>query len=111
MAVNSGSLLLNYGIPPPALPAPAFDQEWTYPLQSVEQGPLNSTAQNTNPYVGVDGIQLTKVPRVPGPVDDSLTWARAIAPSAPRLDYSIDLVSLLPLFCSCALVMVYMTFP
>lgn len=96
MAVNSGSLPSNYQIPPATLPAPIFGQEWRYLLQPVGQDPLDltPTVQNANPNMGID---------------DSLTWARAIAPS-PLLDYSIDHVSLLRLFRSYVLVMEYMSF-
>ena len=110
-AVHSESLSFNYYFPPAALPAPIFGQEWRDPLQSVGQDPLDPspTAQNANPYMGVNHIQLTQVPRVSGPVDDSLTWTGAITPS-PHLDYSLDHVSLLLLFCLCMLVIVCMTF-
>ena len=99
MAVNSGSPLVNYDIPPAALPAPI------YPLQSVGQVPLHTTPAvlDVNPYMGSDDIQLTQVSCVPGPVDNSLTLARPIDQS-PHLDYSIDYVSsllyIMPIYAS-----------
>ncbi|SRR5258706_3064508 len=112
VAVPSVSLLLNHDIPHAALPAPIFDQEWRNPLQSVGQDPLDPTSAvlNANPCMSSDDIKLTQVSCVPGLVDNSLTWARPIDPS-PHLDYSIDDVSLLLVFCSYTLVMESMSFP
>ena len=101
MAVNSGPRLFNHDIPPAASPGG--------PLQSVGQDPLDSTLAvlDANTYMGPDDIQLTLVP---GPVDDNLTWARLLDPSA-HLDYSIDYVSVLLVFILYSLVMKYMSFP
>ena len=112
MAVNSGSLLFNHDIPPAELSAPIFVQEWRHPLQSVGQDPLDSTPAvlNVKSYMGSDDIQLTQVSCVPGPVDNSLTWARPIDRSS-HLDDSLDYVSVMLVFCSHALVMKCISFP
>ena len=94
MAVNSRPLLFNHDIPPAASPASILGQEWRNSLQSVGQDPLDPTLAvlDANPYIGSDAIQLTQVSCAPGPVDNSLTWARPINAS-PNLDYSTDYVS------------------
>ena len=94
MAVNSGTHLFDHAIPPTALPAHVFGQEWRNPLQSVGQDQLTLTPTDLDakPYMGPDDTQLTQVSCIPGPVDNSL--ARPIDLSL-HLDYSIDFVSLL----------------
>ena len=112
MAVNAGSLLFNHDVPLAALPASILGQEWKNPLQSVGEDPLNPTPAvlDANLHIGSDDIQLTQASCVPGPVDNGLTWARPIDPLL-HLDYSIDYVSLLLVFCSYTLVMKCMSFP
>ena len=99
MAANSGSLLLNHDIPPAALPAHAFGQEWRNPLRSLGQVPLDPTPAvlDESPYMGYEDIQFTQVSRVPGPVDNSLTWGRPINPSC-HLDYLAGCIRLLLIF-------------
>ncbi len=109
MAVNSGSLPSDHDIPPVALLAPIFGQEWRNPLPSVGEDPLDPTPPvlDANPHMGSGDIQLT---HVRGPDDNGLTWARLIDPS-PHLDISIDYVSQMLVFCSYTLVMEPMSFP